>query len=386
MHYSDSLLSLSDMKWNVNYGIAIIWPIIEARWSSIKDSIKECNVKIINDFEYIPLCNNKKDWFNFVFSLYMNGSDFKSNKKECLYKIKRKFYFEHLNTSKRSFYLIIFEVNDDFDYSTIPPMKNGFENAKRNAKKNNLFFEIMSIKHKIRIEYMDDIFLPKYKNGLYKGRKRVIHTETSRFDIEQLFLYLKNFPHKARVPKTFFDINRINGIESLKSLNLSKDNYVVVNSSWMAALGFRNNGDLDILIHEDLVQSLSDKISPPISLMKYVHWYLRPFGKTASIIIKKHSVMIDDINFLSFKIYKRTLLARIKQGGRLASKSSVDYAFLNNYKDNGNGLPAYTLNKTISFDFLVSFIDSYRKSKIFIRSLLYKTYVFFKSLKERIGG
>lgn len=141
------------------------------------------------------------------------------------------------------------------------------------------------------------------------------------------------------------DINRVKGLELLKSYGLPKDKIMLMNSSWQAILGIRENGDLDVLCTPDILKHFESIVEKPVSIMKHVHWYLTPFGKTPEDLIKNHSVEIDGVNVLAFGTYKKMLNIRAERGkvqasaARLGKKSERDLLTVEDLVDNGNGMP-----------------------------------------------
>ena len=141
------------------------------------------------------------------------------------------------------------------------------------------------------------------------------------------------------------DINRLNGLELFKSYNLPKEKCIIMNSCWQAILGIRQNGDLDVLVTPDILADFEQVVEKPVSIMKYVHWYVEPFGKSPEEIIRNHSVEIDGIKFLSFGTYKKCLQIRADTGkvmpsaARLGKKSERDLLTVEHLEDDGKGLP-----------------------------------------------
>jgi len=145
------------------------------------------------------------------------------------------------------------------------------------------------------------------------------------------------------------DINRINGLELLKSYNFPKDKYILMNSAWQAILGIRKNGDLDVLVTPDILKQAESVVEKPVSIMKYLHWYVQPFGKTPEEVIKNHSVKINGVNVLKFGTYKKLLKIRAERGkvlpsaARLGKKSERDLKTVELLEDDGSGLPVGSL-------------------------------------------
>ena len=141
------------------------------------------------------------------------------------------------------------------------------------------------------------------------------------------------------------DIGRLKGLDALKSYNLPKDKIMLMNSAWQAILGIRQNGDLDVLCTPDILEEFETIVNKPVSIMKHVHWYVKPFGSTAEEVIKNHSVEIDGIKVLSFGTYKKCLQIRVDTGktqqsaARLGKKSEKDLAAVAHLVDDGNGFP-----------------------------------------------
>ena len=141
------------------------------------------------------------------------------------------------------------------------------------------------------------------------------------------------------------DITRVNGLGLLKSYNFPKDKCILMNSAWQAILGIRENGDLDVLVTPDILKYAESIVEKPVSIMKYVHWYVQPFGKTPEEIIKNHSVEIGGINVLKFGTYKELLKIRADRGkvlasaARLGKKSERDLKTVEFLIDGGDGLP-----------------------------------------------
>ena len=144
---------------------------------------------------------------------------------------------------------------------------------------------------------------------------------------------------------TNIDISRVHGLDLLKSYNLPRDKFMLMNSSWQAVLGIRENGDLDVLVTPDILADFEKVVKKPVSIMKYVHWYIQPFGATPEKIIKHHSVEIDGIKILSFGTYKKSLKIRMETGkiqpsaARLGKKSERDLSAIEHLVDDGTGYP-----------------------------------------------
>ena len=81
------------------------------------------------------------------------------------------------------------------------------------------------------------------------------------------------------------DISRVNGLDLLLSYNLPRDKFVLMNSCWQSILGIRDNGDLDVLITPELLSDFEKIVEKPVSIMQYVHWYVKPFGEEPKDII-----------------------------------------------------------------------------------------------------
>jgi hypothetical protein len=141
------------------------------------------------------------------------------------------------------------------------------------------------------------------------------------------------------------NIDNVKGLELLKSYNLPRNKIVLMNSSWQAILGIRQNGDLDVLCTPDILKQFEKIVEKPVSIMKYVHWYLAPFGKTPQEIIDNHSVEVDGFKVLKFGTYKECLKIRAETGkkvpsaARLGKKSERDLLSVVNLVDDGAGLP-----------------------------------------------
>lgn len=141
------------------------------------------------------------------------------------------------------------------------------------------------------------------------------------------------------------DINRVNGLELLLSYNLPKEKFVLMNSCWQSILGIRQNGDLDVLVTPDILREFEKIVEKPVSIMKYVHWYVKPFGNSPEDIIKNHSVEINGIKVLKFGTYKKCLKIRADTGkvqasaARLGKKSERDMLTVEHLEDDGTGMP-----------------------------------------------
>lgn len=148
--------------------------------------------------------------------------------------------------------------------------------------------------------------------------------------------------------KLDLDITRVKGMKEFLEYNLPNDKYVLMNSCWQSLLGIRENSDLDVLVSPDILPALEKIVEKPVSLMKYVHWYVQPFGSSPEAIIKNHSVCIDGVSFLKFGTYKKCLEVRVNAGRRkmspsairLGKKSEKDLEAVKNMEDNGNGIPS----------------------------------------------
>lgn len=142
------------------------------------------------------------------------------------------------------------------------------------------------------------------------------------------------------------DISRVNGLDLLLSYNLPRDKFVLMNSCWQSILGIRDNGDLDVLITPELLSDFEKIVEKPVSIMKYVHWYVKPFGEEPKDIINNHTVEIDGIKVLKFGIYKKCLQIRADTGkvqasaARLGKKSERDLLTVAHLEDDGTGMPA----------------------------------------------
>ena len=112
---------------------------------------------------------------------------------------------------------------------------------------------------------------------------------------------------------------------------LPKSEYVIVNSSWLSMMNLRENGDLDIIISKNLWdekfysknKDLSFGLPGAFEKRIRVHsinkgpYISLSIIKSSDELIRKHKVLIDDVPFISPKIYFLYKIERIKRNTKI---------------------------------------------------------------------
>jgi|10_taG_2_1085330.scaffolds.fasta_scaffold07224_5 hypothetical protein len=129
------------------------------------------------------------------------------------------------------------------------------------------------------------------------------------------------------------NIKNIKGIDKLLELNFPIDEYAIMNSSWQALLGKRENSDIDVLVSENFLNAAIKLAKPPVSIMKYVHWYCAQATglSSPSQVIKKHSVVIDGIRIIDFETYLKMMEVRKNSNTRFSEPAKKDLAAISKF-------------------------------------------------------
>ena len=122
-------------------------------------------------------------------------------------------------------------------------------------------------------------------------------------------------------------LERIRHLKDLEKAKLPLEEYVLVNSAWLALMGIRRNGDLDLIISSTLWESRfanypSDQsfgLPGPNSKRIRIHplkngnYLTMTDLRTNDCAIYKHKIMVDGIPLIEPRYYFQYLAARHKK-------------------------------------------------------------------------
>ncbi len=111
-------------------------------------------------------------------------------------------------------------------------------------------------------------------------------------------------------------IERIHHMEALQSARLPSDGFAVVHSAWLALMGMRRNGDLDLILTSDLRAErfpgfdperhfgLSGPLERRIRFMPKNNLYGTFYGaRGIDDVIRNHCIEIDGVRFVEPRFY-----------------------------------------------------------------------------------
>lgn len=112
-------------------------------------------------------------------------------------------------------------------------------------------------------------------------------------------------------------IEKIKFIQSLKDADLPKDQFAIINSSWLALFDIRQNGDLDLIIKEELWDTrfpdrsknlsfgLPGQNENRIRIHGNTSWYYTLGKGSVENLIDNETVEVEGIRFIKPKVYIR---------------------------------------------------------------------------------
>ena len=120
-------------------------------------------------------------------------------------------------------------------------------------------------------------------------------------------------------------------LDKFLAYKLPVTEYIIVNSSWLSMMNLRENGDLDIIISNNLWDTKFNNKNKelsfglPGSFEKHIRVHSINKGpyvslsivKSSDELIRNHKVMIDGIPFISPKIYFLYKIERIKRNSKI---------------------------------------------------------------------
>ena len=331
----------------------ISWAPCETIWDDLKDLTDKIpglasNSKIIDLSDTV---NTDDQMLNFIVNCYLSHEKVDSPDADLdrlFSKLNKKYHLENFPKYDKKLLFLTFEVTNDekvvsfvtnylkseWGFSDQRILNNKISNDNQNHS-----FTLNLIKDFLRRSLCHSPQLDPYKKGPESGRKRILHTPATKLGCASLLSHLKGFIDQGDKSKDF-DLGRINGIEHFRSLNFPIEKYAIMNSSWQAALGKRKNGDIDVLVSEDFLSEAVSIATPPVSIMKYVHWYCaQATGKSsASDVIKNHSVVVDGLRIIDFETYLKMMNVRKNSNTRFSEPAKIDLSAVSEYVSI-NGVP-----------------------------------------------